>query len=311
MKRASWKKWAWIVSGTALALLVAFVCFVFSQLPSKRELTRALTESEAPTTVAAAAPQPSGSPSTGAVAADPAAPQTGPAEALAKAEEKRRQARMLVMLTEEDRRDNRVCSQLGQSKLDLTKKDLSFEEAFSEDRTDSIKEAFRIPMREIFQEPHLTALLQEVIEIDPQFEGKSDSEREGFFEKIGFYSRVAATGAALYANRQKYEDLGDRATHLSKLAELVVRKPELKDSTAIQDYCRAIESPETVPDRAGLVAERRKLLDLIAQAGLNPADLNFDPDDWIRFKVDAGKNGLNISLKGKSLEDGKSPEAAN
>lgn len=288
------KKWLLIGAGVFAFILIAASLFVVSNLPSRSEIVSAVTreKSEEPETTAAAVPSAS-------VPAPQAESSAAPAEEAAKAEKKKKELKQILSLMEEDFRDIRVCDHLGTSRMDPKKPSLEFADIFGEERGDSLTEAYRAPLKAIFQEPHVSALFHELQTLDPELDGKSKTEKDGLFEKIGFYSRVAQAGLALREKKEHFENLGDRAVHLSVLAKIALLKPELKDSTALVDYCRTIENPETVTDRAALSDERKKIVDLIAQSGLKPSDLDFDPSDWVRFSVESDRNGMRVSLKGK------------
>lgn len=299
------KKWIWIALGSLMFCVIGAGLFAVSRLPSRSEIVSAVTQEKTSIDTEAPVPNSAGSPTVAKVENAIASSS----EENAKKDKRKKELKRILTLMNEDPRDIRVCDHLGQSKVDPKKKHFEFDDILSDERNDSLTEAYRAPLKAIFQEPHVTELFQELFALDPELEGKSKAEKDGIFEKIGFYSRVAKVGLALRSQKEYFENLGDRAVHLGVLAKIALLKPEMKNSTALVDYCRVIENPENVTTRAALADERKKILDLILESGLKPADLDFDPKNWVRFSVETGKDGLKVSLQGNDfdrLEDSSS-----
>ena len=300
----------WLVLSAAIAFLV------LSRLPSGRDLARKLSE---PTPDSAAAASPIAR-AADAVAEPPGRPDpepsplaeaavVAPSPVVRTATTRARELELLAKIVDEDPRDIRVCDQLGQSKsaeraLADTKtgknpadENYTFEDLFGSDRKDSLLEAYRMPARAIFQEPAVADLIREVNGYG--IADRPDREREGILEKAGFYARVARASATLFANRKKYELLGDRATHLSVLARLALADPRLRESARVTDFCRKLQDDPALPSPEALQAEREELLALIRESGLSPKDLGFDPEEWTKFSVRQERGQLTVSLSGK------------
>jgi hypothetical protein len=206
----------------------------------------------------------------------------------------------MMTVVEEDPRDIRVCSQLGQIKVARkSEESLGLEDVFGKDRTDSLMEAYRMPVRAIFQEPAIADLMREIDGYGSEMDAKSADEREGFLSKVGFYARVARASASLIANRRKFEVLGDRATHLAVLAKMALANPKLRDDSRLMDFCRRIQDFDSPPTPEGLRTERTELLGLIQDAGLKPKDLEFEPTEWTKFSLKQDSGKLTVSLSSK------------
>lgn len=284
-----------------IAIVLGAAALVVSGLPSRRELARKIvgSEPEKPSNLAVAADPALAAHGADSVEAHPS-PLPGPSPVETAARKKRERESILALL-DEDPRDIRVCAQLGKSKIDPRAKDLriDFSEAFGAERGDSVMEAYRVPIRAIFQEPSFAGLMREIDRYGDSIDGKPESDRESFLQKMGFYARVARTGATLLAEKGKFERLGDRANHLTVLAKMALLQPSLRDDSRLGDFCRRIQDDDPAPTAESVRAERRDLLALIADMGMKPEDLGFDPEDWTKFSVQSGRHQFSVSLSGK------------
>ncbi len=292
-----------------LVLSVALSLFIISRLPSQRQLARKMSHAETAVPVSAdpvpALKAPAPSPGVAVVAVNSPSPNPSASPAPTKAE-RAKELKLMLALIDEDPRDTRVCNQLGQSaagarlaQAPAAEEHYSFEDLFGADRSDSLLEAYRMPARAIFQEPAVSDLIREVGSYGAEIDAKSETEREGFLSKVGFYARVARAGATLVANRRKYEELGDRATHLSVIAKMAMANPKLRDDSRIMDFCRKIQGDDSPPTPENLRAERQELLSFLESAGMKPKDVDFDPEEWTKFSVKQTGGQLSISLSGK------------
>ncbi len=295
----------WLVLSTAITL------FVISRLPSQGDLARKMAQPEADAPAAAATPVlavNSPAPPNAALGAQATLPTPSPTVSLDPVVRKAQRAKELRMITailDEDPRDIRVCNQLGKSKTaekvaknKAVNESITADDLFGPDRTDSLMEAYRMPMRAIFQEPVVSDLIHEVDGYG-DLESKPEAERSGFLSKVGFYARVARAGVTLLANKRKYEELGDRANHLSVLAKMAIADPRLANDSRVMDFCRKIQDSDTPPTTESLHAEREELNALIASSGLKAKDLDFDPAEWTKLSLKQDHNQLTISLSGK------------
>lgn len=277
--------------------------FLVSRLPSRREIARKLTEREPPSSLAVAAASLSEASHAGALAGEEVG-SPSPVEAAAPVPaEKARQLQLMLRVLDEDPRDVRVCEQLGQSKAPApggaTERNYSVEDLFGADRSDALMEAYRMPVRAIFQDPVVSALLREVEHYGPELDAQSAADREGFFGKVGFYARVARAGVTLMTSRRKFEKLGDRATHLSVLAKIALLQPALREDARVGDLCRTIQNDPLSPTADGLREERRQVLALLEEKGIQPKEVDFDPAYWTRFSVKQAGSGLTLQLTSK------------
>jgi hypothetical protein len=294
-----------------IGLSIALTLFVISRLPSQGDLARKMARPEADAPDSAATPVGLDSPTPQAAAlaaatAEPIPSPTAPADPVARKAKRAKELKMIKAIIDEDPRDIRVCNQLGISPTaakfakdpKAAGESISVDDLFGPDRSDSLMEAYRLPMRAIFQEPVVADLIHEVDGYG-DLESKPEAERSGFLSKIGFYARVARAGVTLLANKQKYEELGDRANHLSVLAKMAMANPQLANDSRIMDFCRKIQDSDAPPTREGLRAEREELNALIQSSGMKAKDLDFDPEEWTKFALKQDGNQLTLSLSGK------------
>ncbi len=270
--------------------------FVVNQLPSPGQLSQSLDgPPPVPATNAAPTSQVGPTPPTAAeTAASPEQVERTSIKSIKAA---------LLSLTTADKTDVRVCENLGRSRLaDETgkMKNVDLEDFISpESRQDSLAEAFRYPMITLFQDEGFSGLLHDVASEEANTGDKAD--RDSFFSKVGFYARAAKTVASMYARKEEFEALGDRANHLAVLAKLALRKPDLVGTPALMDICERMEGTLGDVDRDSIRAERKEVLALLAENGVNPMELDFDPNEYMKFKAELTDNKLTFSLSDKDM----------
>jgi|GEM_PF-5272782 len=283
-----------------LVLSVAGAFVLLLKLPSPREI--ALKWSEPLPNVAVPVPVPT--PSTlmvlGQVISVPgASPDAVPTP---QPPEKRTQLKLLMLIAKENSHDVRVCENFGHTTLTPTPangKDPSVFELFGADRTDSVLEAYRMPLRILIQEPPVAQLLAEVGRTDSAIASDSFMDLGDLLSKAKFYAQVARTGVRLVLNRRKYELLGDRTNHLSTLAKVGLVLPKSREDARVMAFCRRIQGDPNIPTREQIRAERADLLALLKEQGITPKELDFNPEDWTKFslKRDGGKFTLQLTSK--------------
>lgn len=207
----------------------------------------------------------------------------------------------LAQLTGAEVSDIRVCENLGRSKMfdPKTGKYADDFDAFlkPEGRQDSVAESFRPVVVTLFSDEKFSELMQDITA-----QPKDKEEAESFLDKIDFYARAASTVAHMYGRKAEFEALGDRANHLSVLAKLAVLKPELVGTQELMDACERIQSSMSNQEPVDVKAERKEILALIAQHGVKPAQLDFEPDQFMKFKASFKENSLSFTISDK--EDG-------
>ncbi len=216
----------------------------------------------------------------------------------------------LLELGAEDPKDIRVCDHLGQTALPVEQNTLESKDIlrglFSQDRTDSVSEAFRIPMREVFSNFAVRELLSELRELEGNaFLGSRRGEWRAFFEKVRFYVRVGWAAMRLNSHRTRLEALGNRAMHLYALTRLAQLKPELMRSSALIDVCQEILSRSRAPSHAEIVRERNEVLKHFKSARVAPEQIGWSPEQWIELQVQARKDGFKLNLI--KLGEGQTP----
>lgn len=208
---------------------------------------------------------------------------------------------VIIAFMEEDPADIRVCDNLTQSKIfeqSKDKKEMSFDDLFKDtSRTDPIAEALRIPIKAIFQDEEVSNLLSDVMKVDTSKMNKA--EKDSLLDKLGFYSRAAATAASLLSRKKHFESLGDRAIHMSLLARIAILKPEKYEALNLRGICEDMERSIVNGEKTSVKQERKKILALIQEAGLTPADLKFDPEQFLDFDVKMSDNNVSFTLAGK------------
>lgn len=210
-------------------------------------------------------------------------------------DEKAKQAIQEIM--NEDPRDIRVCENLGQSKSRGDDDKAEIEKLFFEnDRTDSVSESFRPPIRAIFQNEDMKSLLQEIFSYEKDTSKLNEQEKEGFLRKAGFYTKLAWTVGQIYKDKSRYEKMADRSGHLMVLAKIALLKPELANDSQIKDFCHQLETSIGDGQDVDLRQERQEVLKMIKYAGLTPEQLQFDPSRYTEFKINSSNKSLNFSL---------------
>lgn len=283
-----------IAVGLAAVAGLAFLCgtaYVVNKLPSPRALSKALDAVGAPATKTSDA-------ATAAASATRLADATPASDSDSDSDSKTSPETLklaLLNLTTADKTDVRVCENLGHSQVvgpDGKVKFLSMDAMLAPERQDSLAEAFRYPVITLFQDEDFASLIRDVAQ--PEANTKDKAERDSFFEKVGFYARATKTVAKMYARKDEFEAMGDRANHLAVIAKLALRKPELVGTTALMDMCEHMERAAGETNRAGVKADREQLLALLAEHGVKPSEIDFDPESYMKFK--AGFSGGKLAF---------------
>jgi hypothetical protein len=306
MKLRSFAKYMLVAVGIATVFILgALIYLVANVLPSPHEIVPAAfrkpsnthtPNSQSKNSQPVAPVSPRGN-ETKNVVAEPAAKaeDKGPGEKVAKKNE----LENLKAMINEDPSDNRVCNNLGVSKYFHHKgaaaRSKLLEEAFAqESRDDSVVESFRIPMRTILQDEKVVDLFKEIEEIEAQ--GFSENEKKSFMDKIGFYSKLAYTAAHLYSRKDEFEDVGNRAIHLGVIAKIAALKPKFAEDPQIKSFCNDIQNSITERRPADIREERLEIMKALEHAGLKPADVDFDPQQFIKLRINHTKDKFEISL---------------
>lgn len=288
---AKWKKWliALFLVG-ALGTLAVLLVLVDS-LPGPKEIAQVV---DAPPTPKPHETHDIGVPEKTAATADD---KTQPTDSKSQDNNKD----IVLAFMEEDAADIRVCDNLTHSKMfeqQKNNKEMSFDDLFKDtSRTDPIAEALRIPIKAIFQDEEVTALLSDVMKVDTSKMNKA--EKDSLLDKLGFYTRAAATAASLLSRKKHFEALGDRAIHMSLLARIAILRPEKYEALNLRGICEDMERSIVNGEKTSVKQERKKILALIQEAGLTPAELKFEPEQFLNFDVNMSDNNLSFTLAGK------------
>lgn len=302
-----------VLGGLSLVILVALVWGgkqVLDLLPSQEKIAASVRGAKSPQQNRSLLTESAANAGAKTVAPTDEAVQKRATEASRtdSATDRKESAADLLSIADEDPRDIRVCENLGRSRFksdDALGTHLQFDALFQGERNDSVIEAVRFPVRAIFQDESVVSLLRELDGLEKEgVTQKSPEEKSSTLEKIGFYGRVMKAGSQLYLNRAHYESIGDRAVHLRTIAQLAMRSPELARDAQLQDFCREIEragSSDVSP--TAIAAERARLVSFIQSRGLKPEEIGFDPNEHVKFSVQASQTGFSFSLSDKTLAE--------
>ena len=214
-----------------------------------------------------------------------------------KQEKKEKANQVIKEMMVENFQDIRVCENLGQSKNFSDQNNIQFEKLFIEnDRTDSVAEALRIPLKSIFQQDYMQSLFDEVFRYENETSRLDKKEKESFLQKAGFYSKVAWTVGQLYKDKAQFEKLTDRSSHLMLLTRIAMLKPELANDPQIKDFCYQLQNSIAENQAVDLKEERKEILKIIDYAGVTVEQLKFDPNKFTEFKMKSDKEGFSFSL---------------
>lgn len=291
-----------VLSGLALTVVIAGFASLIAALPSPTDLVKKLP-AKSQESVPAQPDLPH------AVTSATESATTASVEALAQpetSEEKEKREKkeldakneaLFEQLLTEDPSDIRVCDNLGRTQL--SREDLARERDFHEmmsGRDDAMNEAFRSPILQVFNDPNLRSFIDEVKDIKSKTENQTEAEKESWLEKAGFYSRMAYAGARVFARKSEFEHMGNQSAHLMALAKLTALKPEIAANGQLQTLCRLIESRAKEGEASDLVSDRKAVVEIYRQAGVDPKTLGFDPSKWIHFTMKMDKKSLAFNL---------------
>jgi hypothetical protein len=217
------------------------------------------------------------------------------------AEQKAKDDEMLRVFLTESFDDIRICQNLGKTEyfnIKKSGKQQDMSQLFADtERSDTFYEAFRIPIKAIFQDEQTSSLLTEILNIEEK--NLEKEERHDLFEKLGFYSRVAMTAAHLVSKKSDFEYIGDRAMNLAAITKMAALKPELADDIELQNLCNEIENSVKDKKVIDIKKERQKITSLMKKFNIKNDDIDFDPESFIKFNIKADKKGFSFSLSDK------------
>jgi hypothetical protein len=291
------KRFLKISLGLALILIVLLIgsgAFLLQQLPDPKAVKRSIvghnSEIKAPQTSSETNPAPK-------------EPNQAPAPEVtdqSQQDDKKAQLMMVRLLLEEDPFDIRVCENLGHPVSD------ELPGVFSDQlRSDGVAEAFRHPVKVMFQDEKFKSLMQDILGFEAELSDKSGEERSTFLEKVGFYGKIAMTTTHMLTRKKEFERLGDRATHLSVMAKLAALNPELASDSEFLNHCEGLQRSLIMGEKVNIKDERQKLVELIKAKGHTLEELKFDPDDYMKFGIQHTDKELKFTLSSKESEPAK------
>lgn len=216
-------------------------------------------------------------------------------EAQGKSESSPEAFEKIKALMSEDQKDIRVCDNLTKAKI-KKKEDVKIENIFEmENRDDPFYEAVRVPIRAIFQEPSVVELFSETETLMAEKANTGDSE--SILSKTAFYAKAARVAANLYQQKSYFEQLGDHAEHLMILSKLAALKPNLSSDSRVYDFCLAVENSLKFNEESSVKEERTALLELLSSVGVQPQELDFNPNSFNKFAIKLDKNQMQFTIK--------------
>jgi hypothetical protein len=197
----------------------------------------------------------------------------------------------------EDFKDIRVCQNLSKApQKPAADINAAFAETITENnRENPFQESWRASLKYVFQQETVKTLFHDLDE----YSNVPQSERASLMEKLGFYTRAIQMVYKLYGNKSQIENFANHSYHLSLIAQLVGRKPELAQDNKVLDFCYQIQNSMAQKQSVSAEAERTQVLKLIEYAGLTPQDLSFNPDQYMSFQAAVDKKSFSFGFVNK------------
>lgn len=194
------------------------------------------------------------------------------------------------------------CKNLKHSKFGRMKVqdfDQSFKDSFKEDhQADARIEAVKPLIRSMFRQPRMQELIQEAMAA----EALADSgQAENFWNKAAFYSKAALAFQEMLSKKSEFEAIGDRSYIFIKLNDLVAKRPDLLNDQRVAKMCDDTERAFNTGDPVQFDQEKRNFERVLAELGVSPTEINYDPN--YKTKFDILFDGDALTLKGGWLED--------
>jgi hypothetical protein len=213
--------------------------------------------------------------------------------------EKKAYTQFNLDLMEEDKNDIRVCDNLGKSpwfkSTGWPGSKMTYEDVIADrNRTDSVIEIERYPLKLVFQDPNLIALYQEKLRLG--IEQMSQEQADLALAKINYEARLGESIGHLLKRKKEFERAANRSTHLGAIARLAIMRPELAQDPTFLLTCREFEKSLFLGDEVNLKQERQQVLKLIKEAGLTPEQIAFEPEAYSQFFVTQKGNKMWFSL---------------
>lgn len=273
----------------AATFIVIAIIFAASQLPSPRQIERALVQPlVAPSSKKVLSQAQSESSSQAAQARSTAsASEEHPTDLL-----QRRGQSLLRKLLNRPPTELHVCDNLDRATE--FRPPQGVEEALAEalgngSEANPYIESLQAPISFMIHRPAVKNVLEEALTLP------ADGDHS-LFEKIGFYGRLAAATADLATNRNEFEMISDRSYHLYVLSRLAGLRPDILSNPLTREFCESVQRNLTDTDELSFVDERQALLELIQEAKVKPEDIDFDPQARTQIGISTDKNQLRIGI---------------
>jgi hypothetical protein len=178
--------------------------------------------------------------------------------------------------------DIRICANLGRPTRHKAVAENFAADAWRDDeRTDPVAEAIRAPYKTLFQDPLLRNYGKRKGDLWPRIEDLPAEEKIARLKAEGFYDQSKALVVNLYPRMQQFNLLLRRSHHLAVLARVASLRPQAVAELA--PYCQRVEQSLLAREKADVWGERKALIRLMHQVGVEPAEVGFDPNLYPSF----------------------------
>lgn len=274
--------------GVVLIIALGAIIFFVNNMPEPGVINEALKTQK--NSKAVATPSPSFATSNDQTATPPT---TKEIETEKEAKNKEINEYIFKTLRKEDPSDIQVCQNLGnKTTVEDNMDDVLLKGVTEQGRTDPRVEVWRSYIKALFHSKPVDELFTEIEKLD----SVPKEEREALFEKLNFYSYATKKAYEIYSNKKEYEELADRMFHLDVIAQVVNKRPELRNDYVIQKFCNELQSSISQKKQADIDEERKEILKLIDYAKLTPQELNFDPTRKSTFNMEIKERNLSFGI---------------
>lgn len=210
-----------------------------------------------------------------AIANPPEMKQTDFMERLKRPEVQAKYQAVFDQLFDDDPKDVRVCDNLG--RMEMSAEELSRPRSILEmvgpRDGNAIAEAFRYPVVSALNDPALKDFYREAKDYERKLEGLTESEKNSWLRKAGFYTKLAKTMTSFISRKEKRVSDAAQGSALLTLAQLTTIRPKLAGDTAVQDLCRDIEAKAKAGELSEANEYGHRIAELLEREQLSQEDL--------------------------------------
>lgn len=282
-----------IGSFVLVAIVFAFIGFVFYKLPNAKTFSKVFKQSGAPTvntTPAITTPNAVSEKITTSTA-------TQPTEQINDAADEILKEKVFRDLTAPDTPLSNFCGSLKNAKTGELSSD-GFENALLDsvdpETQDPRIQAAKPLLRYVLRLPNMTQFMADI----GQGAQKQD---QGMVDKAQFYASAFSAFTEMKQHQTDLESVLDRGYIFIGLNNLVAKKPELLGDPKVQSFCNNTETLFNQASPVDFDREKKDFLNLLKDSGVSPKDIGFDPQ--YKSKLDLRLTGSALTFDGGWLED--------